>query len=110
MSALLFTLALFLLLASALAAYVALASRHRKAGSRPLAPLGRVGSVERELDPEGFVLVGGELWRARLRGSGRVERGLSNVRVVGARGCVLEVETLPAEVEHSSLEKRKKTL
>ncbi|HZI20249.1 MAG TPA: NfeD family protein [Pyrinomonadaceae bacterium] len=86
------TLAVALLPALALAAYVALASRHRKAGSQPLAPVGRVGSVERELDPEGFVLVGGELWRARLSGGGRLGRGRQNVLVVGARGCVLEVE------------------
>ncbi|HEY0169899.1 MAG TPA: NfeD family protein, partial [Pyrinomonadaceae bacterium] len=58
----------------------------------PLALVGRVGSVETPLEPEGFVFVGGELWRARLRGGGRVERGDSNVRVVGARGCLVEVE------------------
>jgi membrane-bound serine protease (ClpP class) len=90
--ALLLPLFVLLLLAAALAIYVALSSRHRKAGSRPLAPVGRVGSVEQELNPEGFVLVEGELWRARLRGGGRVGRGRSNVLVVGARGCELEVE------------------
>jgi len=94
MIALAVTLAAALLLASALAAYVALSSRHRKAGSQPLAPVGRLGSVERELDPEGFVLVDGELWPARLRGGGRLGRGRSNVRVVGASGCALEVEPL----------------
>ncbi len=92
------TLALSLLILSApavaLLAYVAHASREKKKSSRlPLSLVGRVGSVETPLEPEGFVLVRGELWRARLRGGGgRVERGDSNVRVVGARGCVVEVE------------------
>lgn len=92
-----FTLALSLLILSApavaLLAYVAHASRQKKRSSRlPLDLVGRVGSVETPLEPEGFVLVGGELWRARLRGGGRVGRGDSNVRVVGARGCLVEVE------------------
>ena len=94
-----FTLALSLLIISApalaLLAYVAHASREKKKSSRlPLRLVGRVGSVETALEPEGFVLVGGELWRARLRGGGRVARGASNIRVVGARGCVVEVEPL----------------
>lgn len=94
-----FTLALSLLILSApavaLLAYVAHASREKKKSSRlPLELVGRVGSVETPLEPEGFVLVRGELWRARLRGGGRVERGDSNVRVVGARGYVIEVEVL----------------
>jgi membrane protein implicated in regulation of membrane protease activity len=77
-------------LALALAGYVCFASRHQKASRRPLNVVGRVGSVERPLGPEGFVLVGGELWPARVRGGGAVGRG--NVRVVGASGSVLEVE------------------
>ncbi|HEX8686711.1 MAG TPA: NfeD family protein, partial [Pyrinomonadaceae bacterium] len=58
---------------------------------------GRVASVERALDPEGFVLVRGELWRARSRRGVHVGRGAGNVRVVGARDCVLEVEPLDVE-------------
>jgi membrane-bound serine protease (ClpP class) len=77
----------------ALLAYVVHASMQKKKSSRlSLNLVGRVGSVERALDPEGFVLVDGELWRARVRGGVRVGRGASNVRVVGARGCVVEVE------------------
>lgn len=75
-------------------AYLFHASRQKKLSRRPLSLVGRVASVERTLDPEGFVLLGGELWRARVRGGGRVARGSSNVRVVGARGCVVEVEPL----------------
>ncbi|MCA1621644.1 MAG: NfeD family protein [Acidobacteria bacterium] len=91
-----YTLALALLIFSApavaLVAYVVHASRQQKSSRLPLRLVGRVGSVETALDPEGFVLVNGELWRARLRGGGRAARGTSNVRVVGARGCVVEVE------------------
>jgi len=80
--------------ALALLVHVALLSRRSKSSSRPLRLIGRVASVERPLNPEGFVLVGGELWRARVRRARWVcVRGVC-VRVVGARGCVLEVEPL----------------
>jgi membrane-bound serine protease (ClpP class) len=94
MSALALSLLLLASLPLALLAYVVHHSRQQKNSRHPLRLVGRVGSVERTLDPEGFVLVGGELWRARLRGGGRVARGGSDVRVVGARGCVVEVEPL----------------
>jgi membrane protein implicated in regulation of membrane protease activity len=92
-------LSLFALAAPALAllAHVIHLSRQKKSSKRPLRLVGRVASVERPLSPEGFVLIDGELWRARARGGplvGDVERGLSNVRVIGARDCVLEVEPL----------------
>ena len=89
-------LALSLLILSApavaLLAYVIHTSRQMKSSRLPLRLVGRVASVERPLEPEGFVLVDGELWRARVRGVARVGRGSSNVRVVGARDCVLLVE------------------
>jgi membrane protein implicated in regulation of membrane protease activity len=89
-------LSLLLLSAPALAAaaYVVHLSRRKKSSRLPLKLVGRVASVERTLDPEGFVLVGGELWRARLRGADRVGRGGADVRVVGASDCVLLVEPL----------------
>jgi len=91
-------LALSLLILSApavaLLAYVVHASRQKKSSRLPLALVGRIGSVERTLDPEGFILVEGELWRARLRGGVHVLRAPSKVRVVGARECVVEVEPL----------------
>jgi membrane-bound serine protease (ClpP class) len=81
--------------AVALLVYVAHASRQKKKFSLlPFNLVGRVASVERALEPEGFVLIGGELWRARVRGEETVGRGVSKVRVVGASGCVLEVEPL----------------
>jgi membrane-bound serine protease (ClpP class) len=80
--------------AVALLAYVIHSSRQKKYSRLPLKLVGRVASVERALDPEGFVLVEGELWRARVRGAESIERGGLNVRVVGATGCVLLVEPL----------------
>ena len=90
------TVSLLVLSAAALAllAHVVHLSRQKKSSRRPLRLVGRVASVEHPLGPEGFVLIEGELWRARVRGVGSVGRGLSNVRVVGASGCVLEVEPL----------------
>lgn len=73
---------------------VALQSRHKKSSHAPVRLVGRAASVERALNPEGFVMVDGELWRARLRAGGRVGRDESVVRVVGASGCVLEVELI----------------
>jgi membrane protein implicated in regulation of membrane protease activity len=93
MRLLLFTLLAASVPALALLAYVLHSSRQKKKHSRlPLNLVGRVGSVERALDPVGFVLVEGELWRARVRGVDSIGRVGSNVRVVGASGCFLEVE------------------
>jgi membrane-bound ClpP family serine protease len=74
----------------ALCGVVAVWSRRKKSGARALKVTGRVGSVVEALRPEGAVLVDGELWRARARAGHCVERG--RVRVVGARGHLLEVE------------------
>jgi membrane-bound ClpP family serine protease len=92
------TLSLLLVLiaaALALLAHVIHLSRQKKSSRLPLRLVGRVASVEQPLCPEGFVLVGGELWRARVSGAGVVvKRGRLNVRVVGASGCALLVEPL----------------
>jgi membrane-bound serine protease (ClpP class) len=71
-------------------AAVAAMSRHQKNAGRPLQLEGRVGVVLEALDPEGAVLVDGELWRARTHDGDRIARG--RVRIVGARGHWLEVE------------------
>jgi len=94
MRALLISLLVLSAPAVALAAYVVHSSRRKKYSRSPLNLVGRVASVERALDPEGFVLVEGELWRARVRGEAAVERGGRRVRVVGASDCVLLVEPL----------------
>jgi membrane-bound ClpP family serine protease len=79
--------------ALALLAYVVILSHHKKSSQKPLRLAGRVGIVETPLAPEGFVMVDGELWRARLRVGASLGRE-RRVRVVGARDCVLEVEPL----------------
>ena len=94
MRLLLFTLLAASVPALALLASVIHSSRRQKYSRLPLNLVGRVGSVERALDPEGFVLIEGELWRARVRGQAVVEPGGPRVRVVGASGCVLDVEPL----------------
>jgi membrane-bound ClpP family serine protease len=88
--------ALISLVAGALcvaAVWIALLSRHQKAATRRLKLVEMVAVVETTLEPEGAVLVCGELWRARSRAALRVERG-ERVRVVGAGGHLLEVEPL----------------
>ncbi len=79
------------LLLSALVFVMAL-SRHKKGASGVLDLTGRVGSVVEALRPEGAVLVNGELWRARSAAGDEIMRG--RVRVVGARGVLLEVEAV----------------
>lgn len=63
---------------------------HRKGAGGALRLEGRVAVVVNPLEPEGAVLVGGELWPARSLGGDRIARG--RVRIVGARGHWLEVE------------------
>jgi membrane-bound serine protease (ClpP class) len=78
--------------ALALLAYVAASSRHKKASGQMPRLVGRAATVERALAPEGFVMVDGELWRARLRTGEGFASESESVLVVGASGCVLEVE------------------
>jgi membrane-bound serine protease (ClpP class) len=81
------------LLLIAAAVYIILLSRHHKAATGELDLIGAVAAVEMALEPEGAVLVRGELWRARARAGRTIERG-SRVRVVGASAHLLEVEPL----------------
>lgn len=94
LSALVISALVSLAAGSVLLAYVVHLSRHKKSSRRPLGLLGRAATVERSLEPEGFVLVEGELWRARVRGGAGSALVKTKVRVVGASGCVLEVEPL----------------
>jgi membrane protein implicated in regulation of membrane protease activity len=80
-----------LVVVAAVCVGVAAASRHRKGARGSLVLVGRVGVVERDLRPEGAVLLGGELWPAAASDGRAVERG-ERVRVVGARGHLLLVE------------------
>lgn len=75
----------------ALALFIAALWRHKKAGVGELNLMGARAVVETTLEPEGSVLVRGELWRARIRTGVKIERG-QEVRVVGADRYLLEVE------------------
>lgn len=79
---------------AALLLVVASMSRHRKSCEGELGLMDSVVSVVEPLEPEGAVLVRGELWRARTREGMGLGRGHLNARVVGARGHLLEVEPL----------------
>ena len=83
---------LLLLGASFAVVCIALAAwlHHRKGAGGAWQLEGRVGVVVNPLEPEGAVLVDGELWRARAQSGARIARG--RVRIVGARGHWLEVE------------------
>lgn len=54
--------------------------------------LGALGTVRERLDPEGWVLVGSELWRAELPPGQAPLEGGAAVRVTGVRGLTLSVE------------------
>jgi len=87
--------------------FVAALSRHKKAGVGELELVGQMARVEKTLEPEGAVLVGGELWRARAGAGETIEHGVS-VRIVGVRGHLLEVEGLK-RAEVAGLARRPKT-
>lgn len=76
----------------ALLGLLAAASRHKKKALGPLHLVGRVARVETDLEPEGAVIVDGELWRARLSNEAEAMRRGTLARVVGAQGYMLEVE------------------
>src|SRR4028119_2447271 len=57
---------------------------HRKGAGGASQLDGRIALVMQALEPEGAVLVGGELWRARARNGDRIARG--RVRMGGGRG------------------------
>ena len=89
-----FLVLIAILAVAACAAFVALASRRHKQGARgDVQLIGRVATVERDLCPDGAVLVAGEVWPARSRTGRVVTRAESpRVRVVGTSGHWLEVE------------------
>jgi membrane-bound ClpP family serine protease len=85
---------LFIIGASFVIACIVIAalSRHQKSAMGQLQLEGRIAQVVQALEPEGAILVGGELWRARTRNGDEIVRG--QVRIVGARGHWLEVEAI----------------
>jgi membrane-bound serine protease (ClpP class) len=96
-------LILIIVLASAVLTFalavIAALSRHKKAATGELDLVGAVAFVETNLEPEGSVLVRGELWRARAHTGATIKSGC-DVRVVGASRHLLEVE--PTSVKLSN--------
>jgi membrane-bound ClpP family serine protease len=82
------TIALF---TAFIAIVVAALSRHKKAGIGDIKLVGEIAQVDIRLDPEGTVLVCGELWRARSN-SGGVISSCARVRVVGFKDHLALVE------------------
>ena len=87
-AAILLTCALF----TALLLLIAAASRHKKRAVGSLRLIGSIARVETDLQPEGSVIIKGELWRARVRHMGEPLRRGCLARVVGASNHLLEVE------------------
>lgn len=87
-------LALWVLKDLALYPFVRRAYEARSGGGAD-ALLGVLATARDRLDPEGYVRVGHELWRARLR-EGSAERGAA-VRVLAVRGLTLVVEVADRE-------------
>jgi membrane-bound serine protease (ClpP class) len=64
------------------ATLIAAFSRHKKAGTGVIKLMGETGWVDTQLDPEGTVLVQGELWRAKSS-DGSAIFSHASVRIVG---------------------------
>lgn len=81
----------FIFLAATGALILAALSRHRKAGAGPLTVLGARGHVTTTLQPEGAVLLNGELWPARASDAATLISG-TKVEVVATKGTLLLVQ------------------
>ena len=64
---------------------------HKRAGAGDIKLIGEVAQVDTKLDPEGTVIVCGELWRARSKDGVRISAG-TKVSVVGFDGLFALVE------------------
>lgn len=91
-------LALLILSATLLlfALFIVALSRHKKSATNSVDIMGATGLVESPLNPEGAVIIKGELWRARVEHGrlGAAER----VRVVGVEGHLVLVEPMPDKI------------
>jgi hypothetical protein len=68
----------------------ALFAHQHKASLGAFNLIGQTGTAEEDLQPEGAILIQGEVWRARAQNGATIENG-QFVRVVGARNYLLEV-------------------
>jgi membrane-bound ClpP family serine protease len=67
--------------------------RHKQAGAGKISLIGERGLVETKLEPEGTVIVAGELWRARSNDGGSIGVG-TRVCVIRMQGHLVVVELL----------------
>lgn len=65
--------------------------RHKRSSAGDIKLIGERGRVETKLDPEGTVIVAGELWRATSNDGAAIEVH-ARVRVVGMQGHLVIVE------------------
>ena len=65
--------------------------RHKRASAGEVKLIGELGQVETELDPEGTVIVCGELWRAKSSDGASIPAH-TRVRAVGIQGHLVLVE------------------
>ena len=65
--------------------------RHKRASAGDIKLIGERGRVETKLDPEGTIIVAGELWRATSNDGASIE-ARARVRVVGMQGHLVIVE------------------
>jgi membrane protein implicated in regulation of membrane protease activity len=68
-----------------------------RSGGGADALIGALATARDRLEPEGYVLVGHELWRARVR-EGVAEKG-APLRITAVRGLTLVVEVAEGELE-----------
>jgi membrane-bound serine protease (ClpP class) len=64
---------------------------HKKAGAGDIKLIGELAQVDTKLDPEGTVIVRGELWRARSLDGNHIS-ACARVRVVGFEDHLVLVE------------------
>lgn len=64
---------------------------HKRAGTVDIKLIGELARVDTKLDPEGTVIVRGEMWRARSKDGTHISNR-ARVRVVGFEGHLALVE------------------
>src|SRR5258705_11944768 len=64
---------------------------HKRAGAGDIKLIGELARVDTKLDPEGTVIVCGELWRARANGGGPTST-LARARAGGVEGISSRVQ------------------
>ena len=64
---------------------------HKRSAKLPFKVIGATGFIETTLDPEGAVIIDGELWRARAA-IGNTMKVRDRIRVIGVQAHLLVVE------------------